>query len=344
MLPTTASVNGNGHHQSYGSVSQLSKFLWSARKFLRLMRMRLGRENKVKLTLYLLFFLANVFWLGSNLVGMRGGGEDRSESAAPTRSSFGHRGNDPAGGGLWGAAPTTRHRSGQKHGKGGEAEDGDGERKGSGAGKRSSYARTESRGYHSSKSKKSSHASALADGSGEISVNDNVISARGEMININAKRVFVNTRKDPDSDLVIDGGSLHFGSLDRSIESIQCTEERRGTVAYTSGKSSSDPDQVMACLKATTGVFEWTSLVNPGGAHFRDALSPSSSQASFGGGAAASGSDFQPSTLGYGGRGGGGNFDFVREFDVGGTHPIQEGQSVSFVGGVVHPGKLSPRC
>ena len=58
----------------------------------------------------------------------------------------------------------------------------------------------------------------------------------------------------------------------------------------------------------------------------------------------ASGSDFQPSTLGYGGRGGGGNFDFVREFDVGGTHPIQEGQSVSFVGGVVHPGKLSPRC
>lgn len=226
MLPTTASVNGNGHHQSYGSVSQLSKFLWSARKFLRLMRMRLGRENKVKLTLYLLFFLANVFWLGSNLVGMRGGGEDRSESAAPTRSSFGHRGNDPAGGGLWGAAPTTRHRSGQKHGKGGEAEDGDGERKGSGAGKRSSYARTESRGYHSSKSKKSSHASALADGSGEISVNDNVISARGEMININAKRVFVNTRKDPDSDLVIAGGSLHFGSLDRSIKAFSA--QRRG--------------------------------------------------------------------------------------------------------------------
>ena len=100
---------------------------------------------------------------------------------------------------------------------------------------------------------------------GDLVVRDGVISNRaGERVSIAAKVVHLKTRKDADSDLVIEGGSLRLGSIGKALRRIQCTRERRGTIVYVSGEGP-EPDQMAACLRARTGMFEWKSLAALGG-------------------------------------------------------------------------------
>ncbi|UPR05090.1 hypothetical protein HOP50_19g84380 [Chloropicon primus] len=241
MLPTTTTTsNGNGHHYhkgSYGSVNQFSKIMWSLKKFFRHVKARLSKESKIKLIVYAIFLLVNVAWLGSTLMGL---GSESGYDTSPGVARSGRKGN------VWGTAEGK-----SRHGQGGQRGRGDGQdrnRSDRSASKRNVDDLVESKEHWP------------GGDLGGIAVNENVIRARtGEQISLAAKVVHINTRKDAGSDLVIEGGSIRFSSVGKELRSILCTQERRGTIVYLSG-TGPDADQMVACLRASTGTFEWKAL------------------------------------------------------------------------------------
>ena len=314
MLPTTS--DGGGHHrqQSYGHVNPVSKTVWSVKKSLRHFRTRLARENKLRLTLYAVFLLANVIWLGSTLTGL-GDQEDsyqqpagRRRDSSPRASHFGS-GSDST---VWGTSSKQQKGAGRRAPRKKRGED-----VGAVEGDLGSMAAAAE-----------SDADPLG---GDLVVRDGVISNRaGERVSIAAKVVHLKTRKDADSDLVIEGGSLRLGSIGKALRRIQCTRERRGTIVYVSGEGP-EPDQMAACLRARTGMFEWKSLAALGGAPEgivqAQAGSPEGGKASD----LAAMATAQPLSTSP-------VASVARDFAVGGTYPVKEGQAVSFVGGKVFPG------
>ena len=326
--------------RSYGSVSLVSRTLWSFRKFFRSSKgkvEKMSTKKKVRIAFYVLFFLVNVLWLGSTLTGMRSDSDSepapRSGRGRGGRSSF-----DPtysASNTVWGNTPTRRHGhdSVPKQTQRGNGAYSASKDRGRGGGNRNSReastAHMDASGSHESDKE-----------NGSIDLSDDTIRSSGEHISIDAKKVFINTRKDADSDLVIRGGSIHFNSLElkggsQSLgTSIPCVRSRRGTVVYISGEGST-PDQMFACLRASTGTFQWKSLVGTqgyseeGGAGFGSGS---------GEGARLDGTTGAGGGFSGGGAGGGGAGGISKVFGVGGRHPIHEGQALSYVGGKVFPG------
>ncbi|QDZ25894.1 hypothetical protein A3770_19p84120 [Chloropicon primus] len=305
MLPTTTTTsNGNGHHYhkgSYGSVNQFSKIMWSLKKFFRHVKARLSKESKIKLIVYAIFLLVNVAWLGSTLMGL---GSESGYDTSPGVARSGRKGN------VWGTAEGK-----SRHGQGGQRGRGDGQdrnRSDRSASKRNVDDLVESKEHWP------------GGDLGGIAVNENVIRARtGEQISLAAKVVHINTRKDAGSDLVIEGGSIRFSSVGKELRSILCTQERRGTIVYLSG-TGPDADQMVACLRASTGTFEWKALAGSGSDV--NAVMAGSAQSSSG-----SEADLPVSVQG-------GISGISRSFDVGAKNAISEGQAVSFVGGKLYPG------
>ena len=313
MLPTTS--DGGGHHrqQSYGTVNPVSKTVWSLKKSMRHFRTRLARENKARLTLYAVFLLANVIWLGSTLTGL-GDQEDSYQQPAARRRDSSHASHFGSGSDstVWGTSSKQQKGAGRRAPRKKRGED-----VGAVEGDLGSMAAAAE-----------SDADPLG---GDLVVRDGVISNRaGERVSIAAKVVHLKTRKDADSDLVIEGGSLRLGSIGKALRRIQCTRERRGTIVYVSGEGP-EPDQMAACLRARTGMFEWKSLAALGGAPEgivqAQAGSPEGGQASD----LAAMATAQPLSTSP-------VASVARDFAVGGTYPVKEGQAVSFVGGKVFPG------